>query len=236
MGSTSERSFAQRYTKARELAVYLEGMAAYAPSSADLESAKLSILLDDIATANAAVDSNLSAVQTVRDERLALFKGDAGLIKLASQIRDYIASVLPDGKKARDFVKAQKIVQKMRGERLTKKPVAKEGGETPKTVSTYELSFGSLLGNARALLEIIKTVPGYLPSNGKLTVAELTTFLNAVDAKNTSVAQKYEAYDDSVEARGSLYNELQDRITKIKLAIAAQFGKDSNEYKDVVKY
>ncbi len=236
MGSTSERSFAQRYTKARELAVYLDGMAAYAPSSANLEVSKLSDLLDNIETANASVDSNLSAVQTVRDERLALFNGDAGLIKLASQVRDYIASVLPDGKKARDFVKAQKIVQKMRGVRLTKKPVAKEGEVTPKTVSTYELSFGSLLGNGRELLEVIKTVPGYLPSNTKLTVAEFTTFLNSVDAKNTLVAQKYEAYDDSVEARGSLYKDLQDRITKIKLAVAAQFGKDSNEYKDIVKY
>ena len=114
--------------------------------------------------------------------------------------------------------------------------MAKEGGETPKTVSTYELSFGSLLGNGRELLEVIKTVPGYLPSNSKLTVAEFTTFLNSVDAKNTLVAQKYEAYDDSVEARATLYNDLQDRITKIKLAVAAQFGKDSNEYKDILKY
>lgn len=236
MASTSERSFAQRYTKARELAAYLDGVAAYSPSSNTLEPTKLNDLLDQIETANASVASNLSAVQTERDERLALFKGDVGLIKLASQVRDYIASVLPAGKKARDFVKAQKIVQKMRGERLTKKPAAKEGSETPKTISTYELSFGSLLGNGRELLEVIKTVPGYSPSNNKLTVAEFTNFLNSVDAKNTLVAQKYEAYDDAVEARSSLYNELQDRITKIKLAVAAQYGKNSNEYKDVVKY
>jgi hypothetical protein len=29
---------------------------------------------------------------------------------------------------------------------------------------------------------------------------------------------------------------MQEKITKIKLAVAAQYGKDSNEYKDVVKY
>lgn len=236
MASTSERSFAQRYTKARELAVYLDGIAAYSPSLSALSASKLNDLLDQIEAANASVASNLSAVQTERDERLALFKGDAGLIKLASQARDYIASVLPNGKKARDFVKAQKIVQKMRGVRLTKKPVAKEGGETPKTISTYEVSFGSLLGSGRELLEVIKTVPGYAPSNNKLTVAEFTNFLDAIDDKNTLVAQKYEAYDDAVEARSGLYDELQDRITKIKLAVASQFGKDSNEYKDVVKY
>ena len=104
-------------------------MSAYSPSSADLEIAKLSNLLDSIETANASVDSNLSAVQTVRDERLALFNGDGGLIKIASQVRDYIASVLDDGKKARDFVKAQKIVQKMRGVRLTKNPWLKKAAK-----------------------------------------------------------------------------------------------------------
>jgi formiminotetrahydrofolate cyclodeaminase len=50
------------------------------------------------------------------------------------------------------------------------------------------------------------------------------------------VAQKYEQYDDSVEARGELYNQLTDRLSKIKLALAAQYGKDSNAYKDAVKY
>ncbi len=236
MGSTSERTFAQRYTKARELAVYLASISAYAPSSANLEASKLNDLLDNIETANAAVASTLSAVQTERDERFTLIKGDDGLIKRASQIRDYIASVLPNGKNSRDYVKAQKIVQKMRGKRLTKVPTVKEGEATPKTISTYETSFGSLLGSARELLEAIKTVPGYTPSNAKLSVGDFTTFLASIDSKNTSVAQKYEAYDDAIEARAVHYDDLQDRITKIKLALAAQYGKDSNEYKDAVKY
>jgi hypothetical protein len=43
-------------------------------------------------------------------------------------------------------------------------------------------------------------------------------------------------YLNSVEARSDLYKELGDRITKVKLAVAAQYGKSSNEYKDVVQY
>lgn len=236
MASTSERTFAQRYTKARALVEYLNTLPAYAASAVELETSKLSDFLDSIETANSDVASKLSAVQTIRDERFTLYKGDAGLIKRAAQIRDYIASVLPSGKKARDFSKAQKLVQKMRGKRLTKKPPAGENGVTPKTISVYETSFGSLLGTGRELLEVIKTVPGFNPGNANITVAGFEGFLDTADAKNNSVAQQYEQYDNSVEARGALYADLQDRVTKIKLAIAAQYGKDSNEYKDVVKY
>lgn len=236
MASTSERSFGQRYTKARDLVEYLEEIAGYSPGVPELESASIASLLDDVDSANSEVASRLSALQTERDERFNMYQGSDGLIKKAAKIRDYLASILPQGKKARDFEKAQKIVQRMRGKRLTKKPTLNKDGSVPKTISTIEVSYGSILGAGKELLEVIKTVPGYLPSNSDLTVANFTSFLNSIDAKNSAVAERYEQYDDSVEARFELYDELKDRITKIKLAIAAQYGKDSNEYKDVVKY
>ena len=45
-----------------------------------------------------------------------------------------------------------------------------------------------------------------------------------------------EEYDNAVEARLSLYDELDDRIRKIRLALAAQYGKTSDEYKDSLKF
>ena len=236
MASNSETSFAQRYTKARSLVEYLEEIASFSPDSPELESANLALLLDDIDNANSDVASKLSTLQTVRDERNELFNGTTGLIKRSSRIRDYLASVVPQGKKSRDYQKAQKMLQRMRGQRLTKKPAMNADGSVPKTISTIEVSFGSLLGVGKELLEVMKTASGYAPSSADLTVADFTTFLESIDTKNSSVAEKYEQYDDSVEARFDLYKELQDRVTRIKLAVAAQYGKDSNEYKDVVKY
>ncbi len=46
----------------------------------------------------------------------------------------------------------------------------------------------------------------------------------------------YEKYNDAVEKRGGLYKELDDRIARIKGAIAGQYGRNSNEYKGCVKY
>jgi hypothetical protein len=43
-------------------------------------------------------------------------------------------------------------------------------------------------------------------------------------------------YDNAIEARGDLYKQLSEKVSKVKLSVAAQYGKDSNEYKDVVKF
>jgi len=49
-------------------------------------------------------------------------------------------------------------------------------------------------------------------------------------------AQKLEEYDNAEEARFSLYDELEDRVRKVRLALAAQYGKISNEYKDSLNF
>lgn len=233
----SEKSFGQRYTKGRELVEYLNTLPAYSPGNTELEPAELTTLLDSIETANSDVASRLSVLQNERDARLIMFKNNqTGLIAKAGQIRDYIASIDPKGKKALDFKKIQKMVQRMRGMRLSKKPVPSGGGEGPKTISTSERSYGSMLAVGREALEVIKTIAGYAPSNTALTVVNFTTFLDDIDAKNSLVAQRQEEWDNSIEARGALYDELADRVKKVKLALAAQYGRTSNEYKDSLSY
>ena len=233
----SENTFGQRYTKGRELVEYLNTLPTYSPGNVDLEPASLTTLLDNIETANSDVSSKLSVLQNERDARLILFKdSQTGLITRSGQIRDYIASIDPKGKKSVDFKKIQKMVQRMRGMRLSKKPEPPAGGTGPKTISTSERSYGSMLAVGREALEVIKTIGTYAPSNTALTVANFTTFLDDIDTKNSLVAQRQEEWDNSIEARGALYDDLADRVKKVRLALAAQYGKSSNEYNDSLKY
>ena len=237
MASISEKSFGQRYTKGRELVEYLKALTTYSPGNPLIEAASMETLLDSILTANSNVSAKLSTLQTERDERLEMYNGIEGLINQSGQIRDYIASIDAKGKKSLDYKKVQSAVKRMRGKRLTKKPVAsEEGGEAPKTVSTSEVSFGSVLSTAFEILEVIKGNAAYAPSNTNLTVANFTTFLNSIDAKNKLIAQRRTEYDNATESRMNLYNDLQDRVTKVRLALASQYGKTSNEYKDSVQF
>jgi len=233
----SETTFGQRYTKARALVEYLNTLTTYSPGNPALTAPELTTLLDSVEAANSDVASKLFDLQTERDRRIDLFKNvQTGLLTKSAQIRDYVASVNPKGKNSTDYKKLQKMVQRMRGIRLSKKPEPPAGGGGPKTISTSERSYGSMLAVGKEVLEVIKLVAGYAPSNTTLTVANFTTFLESIDTKNSLVAQKQEQWDNSLEARGTLYNTLADSVKKVKLALAAQYGKTSPEFADAVKY
>lgn len=237
MPSTSERTFGQRYTKARDLIEYLKAVPAYAPGNPDLEVAAFDTFVTSVDTANNSVASQTSALQTARDARLVLFKGPEGLIKRASQIRDYISAIEAKGKNSVEFKKVQKIVMRMRGIRLSKKKVATEAGATdPKSLSTSEVSFGSMLSAGKEVLQIIKGLAAYAPSNTLITTANFTTFIAQLDAKNSEIADKLTDWDNAIELRADLYDTLKDRVSKIKSALAGQYGRQSNEYKDSLKY
>jgi len=237
MPSTSERTFGQRYTKARDLIEYLKTVPAYAPGNPELEVAAFDTFVSSVDTANNEVASQTSALQTARDTRLVLFKGPVGLIKRTAQIRDYIASVETKGKNSVEYKKVQKVVMRMRGIRLSKKKVSAEaGGTEPKTLSTSEVSFGSMLNAGKEVLQVINGLAAYAPSNTNITKANFTTFVTQLDDKNSEIAAKLSDWDNAIETRFDLYASLKDKVTKIKSALAGQYGRQSNEYKDSLKY
>lgn len=237
MPSTSERTFGQRYTKARDLVEYLKLVPTYAPGNPDLAVAAFDTFVGTINNANNAVASQISALQTSRDARLVMFKGPEGLIKRCAQIRDYIASIETKGKKSVEYKKVQKVIMRMRGIRLSKKKVSTEvGAAEPKTLSTSEVSFGSMLNAGKEVLQTIIGLASYNPSNTNITTANFTTFVTQLDNKNSEIAEKLGTWDNAIETRSDLYAELKDRVSKIKSALAGQYGRQSNEYKDSLKY
>ena len=237
MPSTSERTFGQRYTKARDLVEYLKLVPTYAPSNPDLAVAAFDAFVGTVDTANNAVASQTSALQTARDARLVLFKGPEGLIKRCAQIRDYISSIETKGKNSVEYKKAQKVVMRMRGIKLSKKKISTEAGATePKTISTSEVSFGSMLNAGKEVLQVINGLAAYAPSNTNITSANFAAFVTQLDNKNSEIASKLSDWDNAIETRADLYATLKDRVSKIKSALAGQYGRQSNEYKDSLKY
>lgn len=86
------------------------------------------------------------------------------------------------------------------------------------------------------MLEIIKTIPAYTPGNINLSIASFSLFLSEVELKKSEAAEKYFLLEDARTSRREKYNQLKERIQKVKSSLASQFGKNSSEYKDVVKY
>lgn len=240
MPSVSERTYGQRYTKAVGLVEYLKLIPTYSPDNADIEVAAFDTFLSTVQTANETVATKQSELMNDRESRLVLYKGPEGLIKLCGKVRDYVASIDPKGRNAADYKKISKTIMRMRGQRLKKKPDAPtppvEGSTEPKKVSVSEQSYGSVLEMGVSVVEVVKAKAGYAPSNAALTVVSLNTFMDNLYAKNRSVLSKAEVYDNAVDVRVNLYADLKQRISKIKFTLASQFGKQSNEYKDSLRY
>lgn len=237
MPSTSERSFGQRYTKAAGLLEYLKLIPVYAPDNPEIETANFETFLASVLAANQAVGNAHADLMNERTARIEAYKGEDGLIVRCMKARDYVASIDDKGKQSVDYKKIGKIITLMRGKKLSKNPdPPAEGETTPKTISTSEQSYGSVLAYGYNILEILKVKPGYAPTNPDLTIANLTTFLDGINALNKSVHNKQAVLDNAIEERAKLYVDLQGRIQKIKMALASQFGKQSNEYKDSLQY
>jgi hypothetical protein len=236
--STSEKTFGQLLEKGRQLLAYIQNLTGYAPTEPDLQPAAFDAFLNSVAAANAQVDAAITSLRTARAERAELYEGADGLERRASQIRDYLAS-LPEGKKSSAFKQVQRLVQQITASPARKKKQTPEpGSKAPKEVSQFEVSFGSRLAKARQIEQVILATPNYTPSNTAITAAGFDALLDQIELKNAEVSAKVAIAGQKVDNRSEMYkgeNGLLNRAMRIKAAIAAQFGRQSEAYKDAVR-
>ena len=242
MASSSEKTFGQRYQSGRNLVTLIENLKNYKPSNEDIMAENFSVFMDEVDQANSDVAQKKAALTEAQSARNEGFYGTGGLKKTAPMVRDFIAST-NGGRASTAFRNIQRECQKMMNYSKPKK--TKDDGKATaaekKAVSKAETSFGSLLQDAKNILEVIKTVSAYAPSNPSLTVEGYGKFIANLEKLNETVAKLKHELDVAVEWRGKLYegpNGLRERIRMTKDYIRANYGKTSNEFKEAgkVKY
>ena len=242
MASNSEKTFGQRYQSGRNLVTLIENLKNYHPSNEDISAKNFDTFLDGVDQANSVAAQKKASLTEAQNARSEGFYGTGGLRKTAPMIRDFIASTA-GGRTSTAFRNVQRECQKMTNYTKPKK-IKDDGTATAaekKASSKAETSFGSLLQNAKNILEVIKTIPGYAPSNPSLTVEGFGQFIANLEQLNETVARLKHEFDVAVERRAELYegaNGLRVRIRMTKDYIGANYGKSSNEYKEAgkVKY
>jgi hypothetical protein len=103
--------------------------------------------------------------------------------------------------------------------------------------STSEASFGARLGNAHKMADALLTFSNYSPPNNTERVADYKVLLTAAEASNSAVAMHTDAYNSASKARELAFRKsdisVMKLISPIRLAVIAQFGKNSREEKSV---
>jgi hypothetical protein len=240
MARISEATFGNRLAKGQQLLDFVRTLPRYEPPSDYLKVENLGKLLEKVNEANKQVASTSDLLAQARATRTNLYYGDNGAKIRCAMIRDFVG-ILPAGKTSPAYTSIQKEVQKMSNyKKPTKKQETVGEAETPakRTISSSETSFGSVLQGLKNVLEIIKNLPTYAPANDLISLDSVQQYINSIEQANQAVNTQLYPYNDSVVKRQELYEGaegLRVAFQGIKTFIAANYGKTSQEFKEVSK-
>ncbi|MBZ0199780.1 MAG: hypothetical protein K8H86_07930 [Ignavibacteriaceae bacterium] len=237
--ATSENTFADRLARGKQLKEALELVANYKPQDPTITLDGLNDLLAIIENKNTEIAVVQSPLTTDIAARKAIIGDDDGLKERTRRIVSYCKS----NSEFKPYLNSVKQVAKKLLDLRPKaaKPPEPNGG-TPEEVKKRnqgEQSFGDLEKLANDLLQALNNIPNYNPNNAEITINGLQTIIDLFKSLNNSVADRRSLLTNLLWERRDLYegkNGLRERMKRIHQNIAAEYGKDSEEYTSVIKF
>lgn len=248
MASTSETGHAKNVANFEDLISFCQGYgAAYNPSKNSLKIAQLQTQLTSTKANIASVTSSSVAFNNAVNARMIAFEG---LRKLSTRLVNALDVTNATAQLVRD---AKTINAKVQGSKLTKADAGKNSSsnatnaidpnapvvETPKTISSSQQSYDSLIEHFSKMITLLSTEPTYVPNENELKIATLNTLLTTLKNTNTAVINAYTTVSNSRIARNqSLYNPVNglcETAKEVKKYVKSLFGATSPQYKQVSK-
>lgn len=241
MASTSETGHAKNVANFEDLISFCTGYGAnYNPSKNSLKIPQLQTQLTSVKANVLAVTNNSVSYNNAVNARMLAFEG---LRKLSTRL----VNALDVTNASKELVKDAKTVNaKVQGSKLTKADAGKTAKaidpnapviETPKTISSSQLSYDSLIEHFSKMISILSTEPSYIPNENDLKIATLNTQLTTLKNVNTAVINSYTTVSNSRIARDqSLYNTVNGLCTtakEVKMYVKSLFGATSPQYKQI---
>lgn len=243
MASTSETGNAKNVANFENLIAFCIAYGAtYNPSKTNLQIAALQTQLASCQANISSVASTGVAYNNAVNARMQAFEG---LNKLSTRL----VNALDATDASKQTVKnAKSIIVKLQGRggaKLTKADAGKVEPlnendpvvDTPKTISTAQLSYTNKIESFSKLVETLSAEPTYLPNETDLQVVTLNAALTNLKNTNTGVINAYTTRSNARISRDqSLYNTtngLTQVAKDVKLYVKSVFGATSPQYKQV---
>lgn len=242
MASTSETGHAKNVANFEDLISFCQGYgAAYNPSKNNLKVAQLQTQLASCKANISSVTSTSVAFNNAVNTRMIAFDG---LKKLSTRLVNALDAVGATAQAVKDAKTTNAKVQGSHS-KLTKADSGKVIDtsapitETPKTISSSQQSYDSLIEHFSKMITILSTEPTYLPNENELKVVTLNTQLLNLKNANTAVINAYTTVSNSRISRDqSLYNPsngLCVTAKEVKAYVKSLFGATSPQYKQISK-
>jgi multidrug resistance efflux pump len=232
MPSNSETGHAKNVANFEDLITRVESLGtAYNPTKAGLQLASLKVKHAEAAASLQNLATALPLYQQAVDARQKAFEPLNKLITRALNM--FKASVSNPA----EVESATALADKIRGFKAPK-PLAKEGEEPVKTVSTSQQSFDMLIANFLLFVEVLAANAAYNPNEEELKITSLQALYAELNTKSQAVTQAQAQVDAARSSRNAqLYspgNGLVDIGSGVKTYVKAAFTPESSNYKPIL--
>jgi len=241
MASTSETGHPKNVANFENLVSFVVGYGAtYNPSKVTLKVPALQTQLASCKANIASVTTTSVAFNNAVNARMMTFDG---LKKLSTRLLNALDATNASTQLVKDF---KTVNAKVQGSKLTKTDSGKAPTpidpnapivDTPKTISSSQQSYSSLIEHIATIITILSTEPTYLPNETDLKVVTLNTLLTNLKNTNTAVINAYTTVSNTRVARDlSLYNTtngLCETAKEVKMYVKSVYGATSLQYKQI---
>jgi hypothetical protein len=232
MPSNSETGHAKNVANFKDLITHVKSLgAAYKPSKEGLLIANLEAQHTAAAASLLSLAKEMPVYQQAVDAKQAAF---APLNKLVTRALNMFKASVDNHQEVES---ASSLANKIRGVSKAK-PVAPEGEEPVKTISTSQQSDDMLIANFRAFIEILAAHAAYEPNEADLKIASLKTLLASLEERTAAVTQAQININIARNNRNSIiYTEgtgLVDTGASVKTYVKAAFTPEVANYKPIM--
>lgn len=233
MASQSEKSFGARLRKLQDLVEYIKGWENYQPPRNEESLTELEKLIQSIGTINTSETTKQQKYSTnVKIRQDFYIKKSDSFMKLLVPVRAAVEAQF--GKTNTEAKQVGAIVKKMRDTELVKLPADPTTNTAEKMISQSERSYGSMTQYFNDLITTIAGFSTFKTSNPEISLTALQKKLEDATAANNAVATSLQEIQSVRRSRKELYDDLAERIKRIKAYTKSQYGIKSPEYQSVI--
>lgn len=222
-------SFAERLRRSQDLYKILEGFEAFTPPREEENLSGFQSFINQLSVSNQNVTSKVQDYRNWTNSRHETFFAGINAIK---QMFYSISSVVASqyGYRSNEAALVNTFVNAIRYTRVTKASAEGENKEDQKSYTLGKQSYATLTKGFHDLVTLISGFESYKPGHDEFTLENLKLILTKLNLLNDTVVQKYSDMQDAKRERREIYDELKDRVKRIKSYVRSKYGTKSPEY------
>ncbi|MBK7096793.1 MAG: hypothetical protein IPH57_17640 [Saprospiraceae bacterium] len=193
-----------------------------------------------VATNNSVTNLTKEKKLLVKERRDSCYTGQNSVMNILTALKANIKYQY--GKNSGQIELLEEISKRMKSVRaekaITNAPPSEDGTVTQQVTETQvvkqgEKTFASLTKNFNDYVTTVAAFEGYLPANELLKIEKLNELSAKLHSVNNEIALKLLELRSMKQQRAEMYDELRDRVKRIKLNIRAKYGANSSVYKQI---